>query len=189
MINTFRESKNHQNKMEEIKILLIVVGIAAVGVIGYFAFQSDQTESITEEQIAEIQKQVEETAGDFTPTSTDWLTSGPFQIDKSQYLLGENIFLRVFNIPPNEKGQVAFLRPLNETHYAVYTTYPFDGETKNTFNQYFTPGLTLQLKICTVDDLIGTWKVVFRGTDYENLSFEIINDILPGSEEYYEPAC
>jgi len=80
--------------MEEIKILLIVVGIAAVGVIGYFAFQSDQTESITEEQIAEIQKQVEETAGDFTPTSTDWLISGPFQIDKSQYLLGEKYFFK-----------------------------------------------------------------------------------------------
>jgi len=82
--------------MDETKIFLIVIGVAVVIVIGYFAFQSDQTESVTEEKIAEIEKQIEETAGDFTPTSKDWLTSGPFQIDKSQYLLGENIFVRPF---------------------------------------------------------------------------------------------
>jgi len=101
--------------MEETTILLIVIGIASVGVIGYFAFQSDQTESIIEEKIAEIEKQIEETSGDFTPTSKDWFTSGPFQIDESQYLLGENIFLRATSIPLNEEGQVAFLRPMNET--------------------------------------------------------------------------
>ena len=173
--------------MEEITILLIVIGIATVGVIGYFAFQSYQTESIIEEeQIAEIQKQIEKTAGDFIPASKDWLTSGPFQIDKSQYLLGENIFLRVVNISPNEKGQVAFLRPMNETHYAVYVTYPFDGETKNSFNKYFTPDLSKALKICSKNDLIGDWRVVFQGTNYENLSFEIIDDYLPGETERFE---
>jgi len=175
--------------MEEIKIFLIIVGIATVAVIGYFAFQSDQTETIMEEKIAEIEKQIEEISEDYTPDPKGWITSGPFQIDKSQYLLGENIFLRVFNIPPNEEGQIAFLRPMNETHYAVYVTYPFDGETKNNFNQYFTPDLSRALKICSKNDLIGDWRVVFQGTDYENLSFEIIDKILPGSETYFEPAC
>jgi len=83
--------------VDETKIFLIVIGVAVVIVIGYFAFQSDQTESITKEQIAEIEKQIEETAGDFSPTALGWLTSGPFQIDKSQYLLGENIFVRISN--------------------------------------------------------------------------------------------
>ena len=175
--------------MDETKIFFIVIGVAVVIVTGYFAFQSDQTESVIKEQIAEIEKQIEKTAGDFTPTSKDWVTSGSFQIDKSQYLLGENIFLRSVNMSPNEKGQVAFLRPLNETHYAVYVTYPFDGEIKSSFNNYFTPSLSKALKICTKDDLIGSWRVVFQGADYENLSFEIINEILPGSEKYYEPAC
>ncbi len=175
--------------MDETKIFLIVIGVAVVIVIGYFAFQSDQTESITKEQIAEIEKQIEETTGDFSPTVSVWLTSGPFQIDKSQYLVAENIFVRVGNLAPNEKGQIAFLRPLNETHYSVYNTIPFDGEVNSSFNSYFTPSLSRGLKICTIDDLIGSWRVVFQGVDYESLSFEIINEILPGSEKYYEPSC
>jgi len=186
MINTFRESKNHQRKMEETKILLIVVGIAAVSVVGYFTFQSDQTESISEEQIFEIKSEIEETTEYFTPTQRNWLASGPFQIDKSQYLLGENIFLIVANIDPNDKGQVSFLRTLNETHYAVYVTYPFNGEVKTSFNAYFTPDLSRALKICSKNDLIGEWRVVFQGTNYENLSFEIIDDYLPGEKERFE---
>ena len=175
--------------MDETKIFLIVIGIAVVIVAGYFAFQSDQTESITKVQIAEIEKQIEETTGDFSPTVRGWLTSGPFQIDKSQYLLGENIFVRVGNLTPNEKGQIAFLRPINETHYSVYNIIPFDSEVNSSFNSYFTPALSRVLNICTTDDLIGSWRVVFQGTDYENLSFEIINEILQGSEKYYESFC
>jgi len=175
--------------MNETRIFLIVVGVVAVILLGYYALQSDQTETITEEKITEIEKQIDETRGDFSPTIRDWPTSGPFQIDKSQYLLGENIFIRITNLAQNEKGQIAFLRPMNETHYSVYTTIPFDGAEKNSFNQYFTPDLSRALKICTVDDLIGTWKVVFQKTNYENISFEILNKILPGQEDYLKPSC
>jgi len=175
--------------MDETKIFLIVIGVAVVIVMGYFAFQSDQTESITKEQIAEIEKQIEETAGDFSPTVNVWLTSGPFQIDKSQYLLGENIFVRTSNLSPNEKGQIVFLRHMNETHYSVFTTIPFDGEVDSSFNNYFTPNLSKALKICTIDDLVGSWRVVFQGVDYKKFSFEIINKFLPGSEKHYKPIC
>ena len=175
--------------MDEIQILLIVIGIVTVILLGYYTLQADQTETITEEEIIEIEKQIDETTGDFSPTSREWLTSGPFQIDKSQYLLGENIFVRITNLAQNEKGQIAFLRPMNETHYSVYTTIPFDGAEKNSFNQYFTPDLSRALKICTVDDLVGTWKVVFQKTNYENLSFKILNKTLPGSEDYYISVC
>ncbi len=175
--------------MDETKIFLIVIGVAVVIVTGYFAFQSDQTESMTKEQIAEIEKQIEETTEDFSSAVGGWLTSGPFQIDKSQYLLGENIFVRITNLAQNEEGQITFLRPMNETHYSVYTTILFDGAEKNSFNQYFTPGLSRALKVCTVDDLIGTWKIVFQKTNYENLSFEILNKTLPGEEDYYISVC
>ena len=175
--------------MDETQILLIVIGIVTVILLGYYALQTDQTETITEEKVTEIEKQIEETAGSFTPTPKEWLTSGPFQIDKSQYLLGENIFVRITNLAQNEKGQIAFLRPINETHYSVYTTIPFDGADKNSFNQYFTPDLSRALKICTEDDLVGTWKVVFQKTNYENLSFEILNKTLPGEEDYFKPFC
>ena len=175
--------------MDEIQILLIVIGIVAVILLGYYTLQADQTETITGEEIIEIEKQIDETTGSFTSTPREWLTSGPFQIDKSQYLLGENIFVRITNLAQNEKGQIAFLRPMNETHYSVYITIPFDGAKKNSFNQYFTPDLSRALKICTVDDLIGTWKIVFQKTNYENISFEILNKTLPGEEDYYISVC
>ena len=34
-----------------------------------------------------------------------------------------------------------------------------------------------------MDDFIGDWRIVFRGTDYKNLEFKITEEILPGSEE------
>ena len=175
--------------MDEIQILLIVIGIVTVSLLGYYTLQADQTETITEEEIIEIEKQIDETTGGFSPASREWLTSGPFQIDKSQYLLGENIFVRITNLAQNEKGQIAFLRPMNETHYSVYITIPFDGAKKNSFNQYFTPDTSRALKICTVDDLIGTWKIVFQKTNYENISFKILNKTLPGEEDYYLSVC
>ena len=175
--------------MDETRILLIVIGIVTAILLGYYTLQADQTETIIEEKITEIEKQIDETTGDFSPIPREWLTSGPFQIDKSQYLLGENIFVRITNLAQNEKGQIVFLRPMNETHYSVYTTIPFDGAEKNSFNQYFTPDLSRALKICTVDDLIGTWKIVFQKTNYENISFKILNKTLPGEEDYYISVC
>jgi len=184
--NFNKEKIKLDKRMDEIHILLIVIGIVAVILLGYYALQADQTETITEEEITKIKKQIDKTTGDLSLTSREWLTSGPFQIDKSQYLLGENIFVRITNLAQNEKGQVAFLRPMNETHYAVYVTYPFDSEVKSSFNSYFTPDLSRALKICSKNDLIGDWRVVFQGTNYENLSFEIIDDYLPGETERFE---
>jgi len=117
------------------------------------------------------------------------IVSGPFQIDKPQYKLGENIFFRAVELEPNEKGQIAFLRPKNITHYVVYDSIPFDGSKKSDFNQYFTPSLAALVGICSSEDLMGTWKIVFRGVPYENISFEIINETLLGSEAQYEPVC
>jgi len=119
-----------------------------------------------------------------------WQTSGPFQIDREYYVLGELVLMRIGNLETNEKGQIAFLRPLNETHYDVYITIPFDGSQKITFNQYFKPSLSRGLEICTKDDLLGNWTVVFQGTDYNNLKFEIVDRYIPGEEKNYEePAC
>jgi hypothetical protein len=88
-----------------------------------------------------------------------------------------------------EKGQAAFLRPLNDTHYSVYQTVPFDGAKKNAFNYYIQPQLSKTRGLCTMDDIVGVWTVVFRGTDYKNLKFEITDEILPGDENSYQPVC
>jgi hypothetical protein len=120
----------------------------------------------------------------YTVPPRDWQVSGPFEIDRTQYALGEKIFLRVGALEPAEKGQVTFLRPLNDTHQKVYFTIPFDSS-KPSFNQFFQPSVAKVKGICSKDDLIGNWTVVFQGTNYANIKFEIINLIVPGDEESY----
>ena len=79
--------------------------------------------------------------------------------------------------------------PSNGTHYTVYLSIPFDGADKSAFNYYVEPDLSALKKICTVDELIGDWKIVFRGTDYPDLEFKVTEEILPGDEPDYEPVC
>ncbi len=86
-----------------------------------------------------------------------------------------------------EKGQIAFMRPLNATHYSVYLTVPFDGLNKPAFNYYIEPQISKTRGLCSVDDIAGKWAVVFRGTDYDNLYFEITKDVVPGVN--VEPVC
>jgi len=140
-----------------------------------------------QEKLENIEKKADENY--YEPPPREWQTSGPFQIDRFKYLIGEKIFLVIGDLGLDEKGQIAFLRPMNITHVAVWQTIPFDGMKKSAFNFYTQPSLTEALQICTVDDLIGDWTVVFRGTDYPNLKFKIINKILPGDEESYVPVC
>ena len=146
-----------------------------------------------QKKIDEIKENVENSKNletDYDPSrEREWITSGPFQIDRSEYALGENIFIKMNDLEPTEKGQVAFLRPSNATHYSVYLTIPFDG-TKPSFNQYFTPDLSALNEICSIEDIAGEWTVVFRGTDYENIKFTISDKIIvPGQESKYEPVC
>lgn len=140
-----------------------------------------------QEKIDDIEKINSE--NEYSPKPRKWITSGPFQIDRSEYLLGEKIFLRIGGLSYDEKGEAAFLRPLNSTHYSVYLTIPFDGADKPAFNYYLQPQLSKNSGYCTVDDFVGDWRVVFRGTDYANLEFAITEDILPGDEDSYQPVC
>lgn len=153
--------------------------------------ETDPNLPITEE---DINKRLEEIKGNaennmYTPQPREWITSGPFQIDRSKYVLGEKVFLRIGGVQPNEKGQIVFLRPLNQTHYSVYLSIPFDGTSKNVFNYYFEPRLSAASKICTIEQITGKWAVVFRGTNYPNLYFEVTDQILPGSEDTFSPVC
>ena len=107
-----------------------------------------------------------------------WIISGPFAIDKPKYKLGENIFLTVHELKPNEAGNILIVRPNGD----IWTTIPFNGTLKNTFNYYFKPDTSKALEIYGPEDLVGTWKVIFQGLTYEPLSFEIINEFIPGTE-------
>lgn len=153
----------------------------------------DEITKNIEEKIDDIKRKVEESGDletDYDPVrEREWITSGPFQIDRSEYALGENIFLKMSELQVGEKGQIAFLRPLNETHKSVYITIPFDSS-KPVFNQYFTPDLAKTEGICSIEDIAGEWTVVFRGTNYENIKFTVSDKIIvPGEESRYESVC
>ena len=152
-----------------------------------FNFNDSKTKEVLgiDKKLDGIEKKASEY--DFTPAPREWITSGPFQIDRSQYHLGEKIFLRIGGLDVNEKGQIAFLRPLNETHYSVYQTIPFDGTQKNAFNYYLDVRLSKALQICTIEDITrGEWAVVFRGTDYPTIKFKFIEEFIPGEEDAFE---
>jgi len=151
-------------------------------------------EIIPEEVTPDIQDKLDEIEkinleNEYSPKPREWITSGPFQIDRSEYVIGEKIFLIIGGLQYNEKGQVAFLRPLNDTHYEVYETIPFDGAKKNVFNYYIQPQISKARGLCSIDDITGNWTVVFRGTDYPNIKFKITDKILPGDEDSYQPVC
>ena len=120
----------------------------------------------------------------------EWQKSGPFSIDRKEYALGEKIFLVIQGLQLNENGQIAILKPLNQTHYSVWKTFPFDGKISESFNVYFEPKLLKLQEICDKNDLLGNWVMVFRNTDYENIRFKIIDSIVPGDEELFNtPVC
>jgi len=152
--------------------------------------KSNPNEDVTpevQEKLDEIEKIKLE--NEYTPSPREWITSGPFQIDRSKYIIGEKIFLVIGGLESQEKGQAVFLRPLNDTHNKVYQTVPFDGAKKNAFNYYIQPQISKVAGICSIDDLTGDWTVVFRGTNYANLNFEITDKILPGDEDNYQSVC
>ncbi len=192
--------------MKNINIAIpIVVGIIIV-IVGIFALTNQESDVMevedtfdkelkpNEEIIPEIQEKLDEIEktnleNEYSPKPREWITSGPFQIDRSEYILGEKIFVRVGGLSSEEKGQIAFLRPLNDTHQKVYMTIPFDGTDGNAFNRYLQPQLSKNNGFCTVDDFVGEWRVVFRNTEYADLTFKITEDILPGDESSFEPVC
>lgn len=187
--------------------IMVTAGIAAV-ILGIVISQAtnDTIDIPTNQQVtnstieSEIEKKLDEIETDanekdiieleYDPARPrPWITSGPFQIDRPQYYLGEKIFLRIGGITNDEKGQVAFLRPLNATHYSVYMTVPFDGVKKPAFNYYIEPKLSKANGICSIDDLVGEWTVVFRGTDYSNIKFNVLNQTIPGMQDDFNPVC
>ena len=205
MSKVFRdfEKNNHMKKGAMMGIVGVIAIVVVLGIVFAFNQESDTMEIettlgrelIPDEDIApEVQAKLDEIEkinleNEYSPSPREWITSGPFQIDRSKYVIGEKIFLVIGGLEYQEKGQVAFLRPLNDTHNKVYQTVPFDGAKKNAFNYYIQPQISKKAGICTIDDIAGDWTIVFRGTNYANLKFEITDKILPGDEDNYQSVC
>ena len=186
--------------MNNLKIVIpIFVAITIVVII----FNLTQNEMI-EEQVAELENPSEienmldkiredkldndNSDNPYIPKEREWIQSGPFKIDRSEYILGEKIFINVEELDKTTKGQMVFYKQINNTHSFTYEKIPFDGS-KPQQNYYLGMNLAEFRDICTVDKLIGNWQIKFSGTNYENLEFKITKQIVPGVEERFEPVC
>ncbi|MEM2161010.1 MAG: hypothetical protein QXN55_08665 [Candidatus Nitrosotenuis sp.] len=116
----------------------------------------------------------------------NWNRSGPFAINKDEYKIGENIFIAVEGLMPSDVGNAVFVLPNGTTKYI---SIPFDGSQKSGFNQYFKPAISKARHICSVDDIIGNWVVVFQGTQYEPLKFKILNETVPSEQGNFQRVC
>ena len=168
--------------MKALKIIIPVIIIIAIA----SAIITNLDQEKTEEEIV-----------------VQWRESGPFSIEKYEYFLGEKIFFRVSDIPKDVKGEAVFFRPasipnVEKISDGVSTDtnakkknigIEFNGELKQSFNRYFEPRLNELRKICSSDELIGEWKIVFHGTQYDDIDFKILNQTASWDERTWEPVC
>ena len=153
----------------------IAIGIAVIVITVIIAYQ------VNESQINQY--------------SIDYQIVGPISIDKSKYVLGENVYI-TFSLHPLEDGSVAFNRPDGKTYYS----FDFNGSLKPDGKSYFRPSLEQASDMCVKEDIIGTWTVVITGTtlteDRKNLTiqpkemqFEFIDKVLQDSDLYDGNVC
>ena len=116
----------------------------------------------------------------------NWIRSGPFAINKLEYQVGDNVFFVARGLTFNDIGNAAFVLPNGTTKYI---SIPFDGTQKSEFNQYFKPSISKARSICSVNDIIGEWTIIFQGTEYQPLKFRILNETIPSEIGNFRQVC
>ena len=93
--------------------LIIVIAIIITIVISVLSFSE------------EIDNYIDENDDD------KWIHSGPFAIDREEYLLGHKIFLIVRGIEIDDKGSINLTKINEDGTKSKITKYPFDGKEGN----------------------------------------------------------
>jgi hypothetical protein len=164
-------------------IIVIIIGIVIIGIVigGVIEFNSEKERE-----------------------GVPWrAASGPFQIEKYEYYLGEKIFFNAINIPVAANGEVIFFRPASDginkypkefegipqeliAKKINYIKIEFNGENKQNFNQFFEPRLNEWKGICSINDLVGEWVMTVSGMQYEPIYFTVLNQTMPGDTRDFE---
>ena len=121
----------------------------------------------------------------YQPQPREWQISGPFSIDRKEYVLGEKIFININGLKVTDQGQIAIVKIFNQTHFKPYIVIPFDGSQKNQINFYAEPSISKNRGICSSEDIVGDWMVIFENTQYMPIFFEINDMVIPGDEEKF----
>ena len=186
------------------KIVIPISVIITIVIVVFSLTQNEIIEKQTSPEISnspEIQSLMDKIKADkikndnsyepYIPTEREWIQSGPFQIDKSEYVLGEKIFVNIINLNKNDKGTMVFTKIINSTHIFEYKKINFDGS-KPQQNFYLGIHLSTVRGICTADKLVGDWELRFVNKaegQFDKLDFKIKNQIIPGQEKKYEAVC
>ena len=156
----------------------IATGIGIAIIVGVIIFQVDQTmwQQVSVDEYYEKDGKV---AHVVYPDNPQIL--GPLQINKDKYLLGENIYVILKDLRPQDKGTVQFFTPGG----ILYDEMGFNGENRDFQKKYFKPGLLKSKNLCEKEQLIGTWTVMFEGYEEFKLYFQMMPDILPNQESHF----
>tara|TARA_Y100001936_G_scaffold36940_1_gene35106 strand:+ start:687 stop:1217 length:531 start_codon:yes stop_codon:yes gene_type:complete len=160
------------------KNVVIATGIGVAAIIGIIAFQVNET-TWKQVSVDEYYEKDGKVPGVVYPENPQIL--GPLQVNKDKYLLGENVYVIITNLRPQDKGIVDFITPGG----VLYETMGFDGKVSDYKKKYFKPQLLNSKDLCEKEKLIGQWTVMFRGYEMSKLYFEIVPEILPNQEHQF----
>ena len=140
------------------------------------------------DKIKQEKNENENLDGSYSVKEREWISTGPVKIDRSEYVLGEKIFVNIDNVNSEFKGQMIFGKVVNMTHTKQYKIIYFDG-LKPQSNFYFGVYPDKSLGFCTAEDILGDWRVIIPQTNLNNLNFKIVNNMVPGLEDKFESVC
>ena len=187
---------NFMNSKIVISISILITIVIAVFSLTQNQLTEKQTSSELEvtneinsllDKIKQEKNENENLDGSYSVKEREWISTGPVKIDRSEYALGEKIFVNM-NFFEETKGELIFAKILNSTHVIDYFDMPFDSS-EDQMNVYLGIYPSKRVNLCTADELVGNWVLIFEGTNYEALEFKITNKIIPGQESKFEPVC
>jgi uncharacterized protein YpmB len=179
-----------------ILIILVIIAVVAILIFNTNQQEINQEKSdikdpqieILLDAVKDTKIQNEQSENPYVPQPPKWNNiSGPFMIDNDEYWLGQKVFVNISGLDVNDKGSVDVFIPVKNQNYMIlYSSMKFDGSSDLQNNYYFTPKLSAFNAICNSDQLIGDWVMKFKGTQYPDLVFTVIDKKMPGYEELFE---
>jgi len=187
---------------QKVLIIISIIGVIAIAgaIINFNSTENNvnqnedskfgETDEINSkmQEIIDLRFTNEQSENPYYPKEREWISSGPFKLDRSEYVLGEKLFVNIDYMDKNTKGQMIFSKIINDTHSYDYKKIKFDGS-KPQNNFYIGINLNMPRGLCNADQLIGNWELIFEGTNYESIKFKILDQIMLGSERHYTPVC
>jgi hypothetical protein len=186
--------------VNELKTVILII-LAIIALVTILIFNMNQQEINQEKSdvkdpqieklldaIRDTKIQNEQSENPYVPRVPKWDNiSGPFMIDNDEYWLGQKVFVNISELNVNDKGSIdTFIPVTNENSRILYSSMEFDGSSDLRNNYYFTPKLSAFNAICNPDQLIGDWVMKFKGTQYPDLVFTVVDKKIPGYEQLFE---